>query len=100
MRLKKNTHVGDEVTAECNEIALRVRDLDSEITIVATCTDNGTRSPDLSDEIIRLWIKIRIGRRGKALKKSSLLPRVLLVTLNLCIEARLHGYKPVQDTIP
>ena len=50
----KNAHVGDEVTAECNEIALRVRELNSEIAIVATCTDNGTRSPDLSDEIIRL----------------------------------------------
>ena len=60
----KNAHVGNEVTAECNEIALRVRELNSEIAIVATCADNGTRSPDLSDEIIAQFNKSKLGVVG------------------------------------
>ena len=69
-----NTHVRNEVTAKCDKIPFRIRKLDGEITIIASCADNGTRSPDLSDEIIWLYSRGQNSQESEKTKRRLTSP--------------------------
>ena len=87
------------MTTEGDDVALCIRVFDGKITIIATSTNEGTRAPNLSDEVVRLVFGVSRGFTRNTRFSDMDVSQVRELLADTCDEVRVQRNRVVDSNI-